>query len=217
MVKKKDKPGSDALRQLLLAGLIGVAGYIGLQLQTTPKLATAGAWIIGTGSLLAMIWLSVWRLDGPQTKAHVEREDTGRALRDTLLLIASFASLGALILLLVEASQAHGNQKMLLVLAGLGVIAMSWSLVHSLFGLRYARLYYGHAQGGIDFNDKAMPSYKDFAYLAFTVGMTFQVSDTVISSRHIRAAVLRQALLSYVFGTAIIATTINAVASLSAR
>lgn len=215
MVKKKDKPGSAALRQLLVAAAVGAAGYIGLQMIIAVKLAVAGAWVLAAGSLMVMIWLSVWRLDGRQTKAHVEQEDTGRALRDGLLLVASFASLGALVLLLVEASNAQGTQKVIHVLAGLGVIIMSWALVHSLFTLRYTRLYYGKSDGGIDFNDKAAPSYKDFAYLAFTVGMTFQVSDTVITSPQIRAVVLRQALLSYIFGTAIIATTINAVASLA--
>jgi uncharacterized membrane protein len=44
--------------------------------------------------------------------------------------------------------------------------------------------------------------------------MTFQVSDTVLRSTALRRTVLRQALLSYLFGTGILATTIDLVASL---
>jgi uncharacterized membrane protein len=79
--------------------------------------------------------------------------------------------------------------------------------------LRYADLYYA-AESGIDFHDDRAPDYGDFAYVAFTIGMTFQVSDTDIISRRIRMAALRHALLSYLFGIAVIATTINAVGGL---
>ena len=44
------------------------------------------------------------------------------------------------------------------------------------------------------------PAYVDFAYLAFTIGMTYQVSDTDLKTRTIRATALRQALLSFVWG-----------------
>jgi uncharacterized membrane protein len=92
-------------------------------------------------------------------------------------------------------------------------VAFSWLLVHAVFTLRYADLYYG-AGGGIDFHDDRAPDYGDFGYVAFTIGMTYQVSDTDLVSRPIRMAAIRHALLSYLFGIAVIATTINAVASL---
>jgi uncharacterized membrane protein len=79
--------------------------------------------------------------------------------------------------------------------------------------LNYARQYYGGLVGGIDFGSER-PAYADFAYLAFTVGMTFQVSDTVLQSPALRRSVLKHALLSYVFGVAIIAATINLLAGL---
>jgi uncharacterized membrane protein len=89
--------------------------------------------------------------------------------------------------------------------------------VHTVFTLRYANLYYSGKAGGIDFNQPDLPTYTDFAYLAFTIGMTFQVSDTSLRSGIIRRTALRHALLSYLFGTGILATTINLVASLSSR
>ena len=87
-------------------------------------------------------------------------------------------------------------------------------LLHTLFTLRYARIYYTQ-KGGIDFNQTDPPRYSDFAYFSFTLGMTFQVSDTDITTATIRATVLRHALLSFVFGSVILATTINLVAGLS--
>jgi Protein of unknown function (DUF1345) len=74
-------------------------------------------------------------------------------------------------------------------------VIVSWAVVHTTYALKYARLYYLGANGGIDFHDRDEPSYKDFAYLAFTVGMTFQVSDSEINARDIRATLLKQALL----------------------
>jgi len=101
--------------------------------------------------------------------------------------------------------------------AGLGVlsVAVSWLVLHTLFTLRYALLYYTGNNGGIDFNQKAAPRYTDFAYLAFTIGMTFQVSDTDLSTHTIRATALRHALLAYLFGSLILAATVNLVASLA--
>jgi uncharacterized membrane protein len=102
------------------------------------------------------------------------------------------------------------------VLAGLAVlsVALSWILLHTLYALRYARLYYAQG-GGISFNQDEPPRYSDFAYLAFTLGMTYQVSDTNISRSDIRGAALGHALLSFLFGSFVLATTINLIAGLS--
>jgi len=102
-------------------------------------------------------------------------------------------------------------------LAGLGVVsvALSWFAVHTFFMLRYARLYYLDSAGGINFNQDEKPVYSDFAYLAFTVGMTYQVSDTDLKTHAIRATALRHGLLSYLFGAVILATAINFVVSLA--
>jgi uncharacterized membrane protein len=91
----------------------------------------------------------------------------------------------------------------------------SWLMVHTVYTLRYARLYYSGTPGGIDFNGDNAPDYRDFAYLAFTIGMTFQVSDTAIQSKEIRRAVLRHAWLSFPLLAVIIASTVNLVSGLA--
>jgi uncharacterized membrane protein len=78
-------------------------------------------------------------------------------------------------------------------------------------------LYYQDPPGGIDFDQQEPPSYRDFAYVALTIGMTFQVSDTSLQNSRIRGAALRQGLLAYFFGAIILATAINLVAGLGAN
>ncbi len=96
-------------------------------------------------------------------------------------------------------------------------IVLAWATVHTVYALRYAQLYYHRAAGGVDFNDTSAPCYPDFAYLALTIGMTFQVSDTDLTTTTFRRLAIRHALLSYAFGALIIAVTINLIAGLGHR
>ena len=102
---------------------------------------------------------------------------------------------------------------MLLVSVALLTVVLSWTLVNTVFTLHYAHLYYTEPHGGVDFgDDEGPPDYRDFAYLAFTVGMCYQVSDTNLSTRHMRRTALRQGIIAYIFGVVIVATTINIIA-----
>jgi uncharacterized membrane protein len=153
-------------------------------------------------------------LNASETAELSQREDPSRATADLLLLGASGVSLLAVGLVLVRASHEQGLDKGLLVGASVVSIVLGWTIVHVVFMLRYARIYYRGEPGGISFGGDTHPVYSDFAYLAMTIGMTFQVSDTTLRSREIRRLALRHALISYVFGTLIIATTVNLVAGL---
>ncbi|GAP53709.1 conserved hypothetical protein, partial [Arthrobacter sp. Hiyo6] len=132
---------------------------------------------------------------------------------DVLVLVATMGSFGGVALILLEAGSAQGGTKAAIIALALGVITLSWLLVQTLFTLRYATLYY-RENDGVDFNEKKPPRYGDFAYLAFTIGMTFQVSDTDLTTDAIRYTALRQALLSYVLGAIVLATVINLVSGL---
>jgi uncharacterized membrane protein len=125
---------------------------------------------------------------------------------------AALASLVGVAFALIKTRDESGAIVAVITVAGVLTVLLSWALVHTLFALRYAHLYYADGAGGIDFKTDDPPDFVDFAYMAFTVGMTFQVSDTDIQLRPIRRAVLRHALLAYVFGTVIIAVTINVIA-----
>ena len=130
------------------------------------------------------------------------------------MLSACIASLVAVGLVLMYSHSSAALDRVLLVGLSLVSLAASWLTVHTVYTLRYASLYYAQPEGGIDFNQQEPPSYQDFAYVALTLGMTFQVSDTSLQSSAMRSAVLRHALLSYLFGSIILATAINLIAGL---
>jgi uncharacterized membrane protein len=161
------------------------------------------------------VWPTVWSLDAQSTAGHANRENPSRDLADLVLLGAAVASLLAVGVVLFGAGNATGAAKYLQ--AGLALVSVfvTWTLVHTVFTLKYARLYYSGQVGGIDFNEAEDPQYSDFAYLAFTIGMTFQVSDTNISSKEIRRTALRHAWVSFPLGAVIIATSINLVSGLA--
>lgn len=193
---------------MLLVGL--AAGILtGMRGEWVP--AVIVGWAAACVTYLLWVWLTVWRMDAPTTASHSTREDPGRAISDLLVVIASLASLGAPVSLLIEA---RASERITIAMLAVMSVALSWGLIHTLFTLRYASLYYSGPDGGVEFNQPEAPNYGDFAYLAFTLGMTFQVSDTTLQTHGIRMAALRHALLSYLFGTIILATLINLVTGL---
>jgi uncharacterized membrane protein len=173
-------------------------------------------WDVAALIFVSWMWRSLWSLDAADTAKQARRENPRRAAADALLLGASIASLVAVGLVLVRAGHTTGLSKALLVGLSVASIVLAWSVVHTVYTLRYAKLYYESTPEGVDFNTEETPCYIDFAYLALTIGMTFQVSDTNLTSTNIRRTALRHALLSYAFGTLIIATTINLIAGLTA-
>ncbi len=164
--------------------------------------------------VLSRVWFRVGRFSGDETKAFATREDDSRASADLLVLTASVASLGGAAFGLLKAHQSAQVLKTLLMVETVLTVALSWAVVHTVFALRYAHEYYSTVPGAIDFKSGAYePDYSDFAYVAFTVGMTYQVSDTDIRNRLVRRTVLRHALISYLFGAIIVALLVNVIAS----
>jgi uncharacterized membrane protein len=197
----------------LLAGL--VAGAV-----ASRRLPWQGAVLLGwsASSLVYVVWVmrSISGKDAEETARTATREDGSRAAADLMLLGAAVGSLGAVLLSLIKASSERGGAKAMLTVVAVASVCLSWAVVHLTYTLRYARLFFTEPKGGINFyEDTGDPTYVDFSYVAFTIGMTYQVSDTDLTKRKIRAAALRHALLSYLFGTVIIAMTINVIAGLA--
>ena len=205
---------STGVRAAVSAG-VGVLAGIALLLIGAVRYAPAVGWDVAVLVLLGWIWFTIWPMAAETTAAHATREDPSRAVTDVILLTASVISLAAVGFFLLQAASAKGSSQDLLAGVGVATVVLSWLMVHTVFTLRYALLYYSGRDGGIDFNQSTPPRYSDFAYLAFTLGMTFQVSDTDLRTPVIRATALRQAMLSYLFGAVILATTINLVAGLA--
>ncbi|MDT4986456.1 MAG: hypothetical protein QOI74_550 [Micromonosporaceae bacterium] len=198
-----------------MSALVGLLTGALSALVLPGALAPLVAWDVAAITYLVWVWHRIWRLDAEATAADAVREDPTRAAADALLLSAAMASLLAVGYVLVRAGSGGGLQEGLQVGLGVASVLISWAVTHTVFALRYASLFYTGPDGGIDFHQKDPPQFSDFAYLAFTVGMTFQVSDTELNTPPIRAQVLRHSLLAYLFGTVIVALTINLVAGLT--
>jgi uncharacterized membrane protein len=206
---------TSARTKLLVSFAAGVVGSVAAGLAGAGRMAPLSGWDIMALVYGGWTWSTIWPLSAAAAEADANREDPGRNLADLVLLCAAVASLAAVGAVLLGVGGAGGYTKYLM--AGLAVVSVfvSWALVHTVYTLKYARLYYSGTPGGIDFNDTGAPDYHDFAYLAFTIGMTFQVSDTNLQSKQVRRTVLRQAWLSFPLVTVIIATSINLVAGLA--
>jgi uncharacterized membrane protein len=204
------------------AQMIGFALVALVMAAATAPFAGVGfgillGWDAAAAAYVVCVWALIWRMDAEQTTHEAAIADPRRAAADLLLLTAALVSLIAVGVVLVRATHASGASRDLRIGLGLASVVSSWGLVHTVFALRYARLYYAGGRGGVDYKQHEPPTFSDFAYLAFTIGMTFQVSDTDLKTTEIRRLALRHALLSYLFGTGILASMVNLVASLSSK
>jgi uncharacterized membrane protein len=202
--------------RLIVAALTGVTVGMFLAATTPLYLTILGGW--DAAAFVFIVWMlaTILPMDGSATANHASQEDPGRVGADVLLIVASIASLVAVVLVLAQAGNTIQPAKSILVGIGVLSVVLSWAIVHITFALRYARLFFSSpAAILVEFNTREIPRYSDFAYLALTIGMTFQVSDTNLRTSKFRAIALRHALLSYLFGTVIVATTINLLAGLS--
>jgi len=208
-------PRESQRRRVLSSAAIGIAAGIGLAFLTPWQFAVLAAWDVVALVMLSRVWLRVGRFSARETRTLATYEDDSRPLAELLLVSASVASLVGVAFGIVKAHQSDNWIDALLTTASVVTVTLSWAVVHTVFALRYAHEYYTPPVGGIDFKSgEYEPDYRDFAYLAFTVGMTFQVSDTDVNSREIRHTVLRHAFLSYLFGAVILGLVVNVIASL---
>ena len=192
-----------------------VVGLVVAQLALW-QLAIVAGWIAGATTVLLWTWIPIFGLDAEATAALSIREDNSRTAARGLLVGSASASLVGVMCALFAASQDRSSTiELLLTVGAVMTVVVSWLTIQTVFTLRYAHRYYLAPVGGIDFPGSKSPSYHDFAYVSFTIGMTYQVSDTEISSPVIRRLALQQALLAYVFGVVIIAVVINIVAGIA--
>ena len=196
------------------AGLVlGVVAGIVMWVAGFPRFSFLIGWDIAALVFTVWTWILVWSFDAVMTAGHATREEPARNVAHLLVLGAAVASLVGIALLLVASPDGRRYQVVAASVAVVSVV-ISWMAVHTLFALGYARLYYSGPDGGIDFNQKEPPRYSDFAYVAYTVGMSFAISDTNLQSSDMRAMALGHALLSYLFGSVIVASVVNLIAGL---
>jgi uncharacterized membrane protein len=203
-------------RRAVASLAVGTATGVVVAVVATPRLLPLVSWTVSVGVLLTWVWRTSWPQDSAGTKRLAEEENATRST-DAWLLAAAVASLAVVVIALTQSSGQRGAAAVASVLLSVVSVALSWALVNTVYAFKYARLYYLDEPdaAGIDFKQDSAPTYSDFAYLAFTVGMSFAVSETEPTTTRIRRVALGHALLSYAFGTGVLAVAINLVTNLA--
>lgn len=201
-----DRLRASALLRLTAGVIVGLAVGILVGILNQAPLGVLSGIAAGEITFVGAGWLSLWSMDADQTRSHAGREDFRPVVDEVVVVCVALAGLVAIVMLLMVGTPSRVAAAAI----ALTGVFMSWATVHLMYAVRYAYVFYSD-NGGIDFNTDAPPSYQDFFYFSYNLGMTYQVSDTAVSSRAIRVIVLRHTLLSYVFGVVILATTINLV------
>ena len=200
----------SALSRLLIALVAGVAAAVAASARSDEAsgiligIAVAGGLFVGLG------WLVLSHKDASWTEQHARREDFNPVVDELVVVAMALVGLTGIVTLLAAGGLQAGSWPAAVAVLG---VFLAWASLHLMYAAHYAYLFYVDPPvGGIDFNvDEYQPAFRDFLYFSYNLGMTYQVSDTGVSSPAIRAVVLRHCLLAYVFGTAVLATTINLV------
>lgn len=202
----------SASRRLACALVVGLATALVTGWLSKPGLG-ALVGVAVTGAVFIVVgWMALWPFDVDATRHTVRRENFRPMVDEIVVVVAALSGIGA-----VGTLVALGGTKAGPLPAAIALLAVftSWGALHLMYATRYAAEYYSDAAGpkggGIDFNSDDLPQYRDFFYFSYNLGMTYQVSDTSVTSTGIRAVVLRHCLMSYLFGAVILATTVNLV------
>jgi uncharacterized membrane protein len=212
---------SDAVRGgHFIAIRIGVAlplGILGAVIVGTAagwQYAPAAGWIAAATIYLVWTWASISPMNAEGIEYLVQQQGPTRGPSETFVVIASVASLVGVAYLLM-APNVDGPDSTIAAVVGFSSVIASWLMVNTIYALRYAVEYYTEPVGGIEFNQDDKPSFADFAYVAFTIAVTYGVTDTALKTRRTRITALKHALVSYLFGAVILAITIQVFGSLT--
>ncbi|HEY5462037.1 MAG TPA: DUF1345 domain-containing protein [Hanamia sp.] len=209
----------NSLQKLLICFVIAVIVYFIADIRNIGPLSHVMiGWDTFSICMIVMSWITFSIVNSKQIRKQSKVQDSSRSFIFIIVLISTLASFLAVLLLIISKKAGHNDTTMSLIIAIAGML-FSWFLIHTIFTLRYAHIYYGdhetnpntHA-GGLEFPGDSKPEYFDFAYFSFVLGMTFQVSDVQITSKRLRYLAMLHGLLSFGFNTIMIALTINLIA-----
>jgi uncharacterized membrane protein len=208
---------APAMRRAITVLVAGLIVAVALLPFVTWGMAVTGGWDAAALTFVLTTWRLILGADSSRAQQLAAREDDTETSARALLVGASVASLLGAGYALHLAGQHSGIPRLLVIGVAVLTVVLSWTVINTVYTLRYADQHYRSKPGGIAFgteDDQEHPSYRDFAYVAFTIGMTYQVSDTTLRDPRIRRTVLAHALLSYVFGVVIVAGSVNLISGL---
>jgi uncharacterized membrane protein len=203
-----------ALSRVAISLASGVAVYGIVASHVVPVAAALVGWDVAGLVLLALSWAIIGPADALTTRHLAGSEDPGRTVVYVIVVLASMVSLLAATMLVRSAHVFPSAVEHAFTVLCLATVTLAWTMTHTAFTFRYAHLYYredAEGVGGVTVPGDSAPTYFDFAYLAFTIGMCFQVSDVCITSGQIRRAVLLHAVISFAYNSVILAFVLSLV------
>jgi uncharacterized membrane protein len=212
----------DAQYRLFIGLAFSAVAYFTFRGLPSWPAQVLSIWIVFALTIIILDWIAILWSHPLEVRKIAKLQDSSRSLLFLFVIFASVVSLVAIVFLL-KSSKGHSSSGVTShVLLAMAAVIVSWTLVHTIFTMRYAHLYYDtdtddgkpRKGGGLAFPEETEPDYLDFAYFSFVIGMTFQVSDVEISSRLIRRHALVHSLISFAFNTAIVALSINVISGL---
>ncbi|MDB4904754.1 MAG: hypothetical protein JWQ63_4035 [Mucilaginibacter sp.] len=215
----------DAHYRLIISLIITIILFFFIHNSYSAPVLILVTWISFALMVIILDWIIILSSHPREVRKIAKIQDSSRTIIFLFVLAASITSLGAIVFLLKSTKGHSGRGVNEHILLAISAVAVSWWLVHTIFTLLYAHLYYdtdtdaGETKtiGGLMFPGNEEPDYLDFVYFSFVIGMTFQVSDIEISSRYIRRFAILHALMSFAFNTAILALSINVISGLVAQ
>ena len=150
--------------------------------------------------------------DAATMRRHSRENDANRVL---LLLFTSLLTVVVMAAIAGELKAAQSGDPLAIGKLVLTLLLI-WLFAQIVYALHYAHMFYaepeaGGDRGGLDFPGTKTPTYSDFCYFSFTLGMTFQTSDVQVTSSSVRRIVVLHSFAAFVFNIGVIAFTINAV------
>jgi len=214
----------DAHYRLLVSLLVGIGAFLLARHINSVPAVTLIVWIAIALSIIILDWITILWAHPKDIREIASLEDSSRYLIFLFVLTASLVSLVAMYLLLKSTKDQPDDTVAGYIFLAMGAVVVSWWLVHTVFTMRYAHIFYTTkgkskaALGGLEFpGDDKEPDYLDFVYFSFVVGMTFQVSDVEISSKQLRRLAWAHGLIAFAFNTAIVALSINVISGLVSK
>jgi uncharacterized membrane protein len=212
----------DAHHRFMVSCGLAVVAFAALYQYVALPTDLVIGWIVFASSVVTLAWIVMATKDPYEVRRYARLQDSSQTFLFTAVISAATVSLFAVFLLLGSSKNLPATSFAVHITLAVAAIGLSWTLVHTLFSLRYAHLYYIDAhkldrtkiEGGLIFPDDANPDYFDFAYFSFVIGMTCQVSDVQISSKRMRRLAVIHGLISFAFNTAILAMFVNIIAGL---
>lgn len=228
MAAKNDKIDSlirfDVQHRLVLALAVTIVVFCLIYGHVSIPALIILSWLSCASVIIITDWLIILSSHPREMRKIARLRDSNRFMILLFIITGSCVSLFAIIFLLKASKSDHHGDVTHLVMLAIGSVIVSWWMLHTVFTMSYAHMYYtatpdpddaeNDVIGGLQFPDEKNPDYLDFVYFSFVVGMTFQVSDVEIASRPIRRLVLLHGLISFAFNTAIVALSINVVSGL---